>query len=396
MENMPKLPRSVVALGVVSLLTDASSEMIYPLLPIFIGALGAGPAFLGLIEGVAETTAALLKLVSGRLSDRWNVRRPFVLAGYGLSGLIRPLTGLAAAPWQVLGIRFGDRVGKGLRSSPRDVLIAHAVDAGDRGRAFGFHRAMDHTGAVIGPLLATGAFWLLGREDTDIEAMRTVFLLAAIPGVLALLAILVWVREPKIAPAPAAQGPRVALSGRLKRYLAAVLLLNLSLSSDAFLLLRAQELGVAAVALPLLWSFHHVVKVIVSTPGGALSDRIGRRRALTYGYAIYIVVYILFGLASTAWHAWALMALYGVFFGLAEGTEKALVADLATAGESGTAFGAFYLVSGLAALPASLLFGVLWDQGGARLAFTTGAMLAAAGVLVLNLVLRGTPPARAT
>lgn len=370
--------------------------MIYPLLPIFVTALGAGPAFLGLIEGIAETTASLLKLVSGRLSDRWNVRRPFVLAGYGLSGVVRPLMGLAAAPWQVLGIRFADRVGKGLRSSPRDVLISQAVAPGDRGRAFGFHRAMDHAGAVIGPLLATAAFWLLGRENTDVEAMRTVFLLAGIPAALALLAILFWVREPKAAPAPKPVGPRVALGGRLKRYLAAVFLLNLSLSSDAFLLLRAQELGVAAVAIPLLWAFHHVVKVLVSTPGGALSDRIGRRQALTYGYAVYIAVYLLFGLASEAWHAWAIMALYGVFFGLAEGTEKALVADLATPGESGTAFGAFHLVAGVAALPASFLFGVLWDQGGAQLAFTIGAALAAVGIIVLNLVLRGARPAGAT
>lgn len=394
--NMPRLPRSVVALGAVSLLTDASSEMIYPLLPIFVTALGAGPAFLGLIEGVAETTASLLKLVSGRLSDRWNVRRPFVLAGYGLSGLVRPLMGLAAAPWQVLGIRFADRVGKGLRSSPRDVLIAQAVAPAERGRAFGFHRAMDHAGAVIGPLLATGAFWLLGREQTDIEAMRTVFLLAGIPAALALLAILLWVREPKTAPPPKPAGPQVALSGRLKRYLAAVFLLNLSLSSDAFLLLRAQELGVAAVMIPLLWAFHHVVKVLVSTPGGALSDRIGRKQALTYGYAVYVVVYLFFGLATEAWHAWALMALYGVFFGLAEGTEKALVADLATPGESGTAFGAFHLVAGLAALPASFLFGLLWDQGGASLAFMTGAVLATLGIIVLNLVLRGARPAAAS
>lgn len=386
LEPMRKLPRSVVALGFVSLLTDASSEMIYPLLPVFVAALGAGPAFLGLIEGVAESTAAILKLVSGRWSDRIGRRRPFVLAGYGLSGLVRPLIGFAGSAWQVLGIRFGDRVGKGLRSSPRDALITQAVAPGDRGRAFGFHRAMDHAGAVVGPLLAGAAFWWLGKEQSDLSAMRTVFLLAAIPACLAFVAILLFVRE-EAGERTAPVAVRSPLAPRLKRYLAAVFLLQLALSSDAFLLLRAAELGVPAYAIPLLWSFHHVVKVFASTPGGALSDRIGRRKTLLLGYAVYVAVYAMFAFAGAAWHAWAIMALYGLYFGLVEGTEKALVSDLTTPAEAGSAFGAFHLVVGLAALPASLLFGLLWSWGGAQLAFLTGATLALAGVGALQLAL---------
>jgi MFS family permease len=365
--------------------------MIYPLLPLFVTGLGAGPQVLGIIEGVAETTSSLLKLVSGRLSDRLGRRKPFVVAGYGLSGLARPLMGLAAAPWHVLGIRFTDRVGKGLRTSPRDALIAQAVADGNRGRAFGFHRAMDHLGAVVGPLLATLAFLMLGREETDVEAMREVFFLAAIPAVLAFLTLLFWVREEKpAAPAVARAAPAspVPLSLGIKRYLAAIFVLDLSLSSDAFVLLRASELGVSAAAIPLLWSVHHIVKAAVSTPGGALSDRIGRRRTLVYGYIVYAFVYAGFGFASEAWHAWALMICYGAYFGLTEGTEKALVADLSSAEESGTAFGAYHLVSGLAALPASLMFGYLWSLGGSRLAFLTGAGIAVAGLLLLGVMLR--------
>ncbi len=383
-----KLPRTVFVLGLVSLLTDASSEMIYPLLPLFLTALGAGPQVLGFIEGIAESTSSILKLVGGRLSDRRGRRKPFVLAGYGLSGFVRPLTALAATPAQVLAIRFSDRVGKGLRTSPRDAMIGGATEATQRGRAYGFHRAMDHAGAVIGPLLAAGIFLALGSEEGDIDAMRIVFLLAAIPALMAFLAIVFFVREPRGEVRAVAHSERRPLHRRLKAFLAVVFLLNLSLSSDAFVLLRAQELGVTAAQIPLLWAFHHVVKVLAGTPGGTLSDRVGRRTALNLGYAVYIASYVLLAFASEAWHAWAIMAVYALYFGLTEGAEKALVNDLARGEQLGSAFGAYHLVVGMAAFPASALFGLLWEYGGPRPAFLAGASLALAGIVFLNIVLR--------
>ncbi len=390
---MAKLPRTVVSLGVVSLLTDASSEMIYPLLPLFVVGLGGGPQTLGLIEGIAESTSSLLKLVAGKVSDRSGRRKPLVLLGYGLSSAARPLMGLAAVPLHVLGIRFADRVGKGLRTSPRDAIIGQVADPAARGRAFGFHRAMDHLGAVIGPLLAALAFFLLGADESDTGAMRTVFLLAAIPALAAVVTLAIAVPDVRVPPTARLKPERSRLSRRLRLYLAAVFVLNLALSTDAFLLLRATDLGVAAAAVPLLWSAHHVVKVLAGTPGGALSDRIGRLPAMNLGYAVYVLVYAGFAFAGAAWHAWGLMLLYGVYFGLTEGTEKALVNDLAAAGELGGAFGAYHLMAGLAALPASLIFGVLWDRGGPQLAFLTGAAVAAVGVVLLNLVLRRSRPA---
>jgi MFS family permease len=371
------LPRPVKALGVVSLLTDASSEMIYPLLPAFLLALGSGPAFVGLVEGLAEATAAGLKVASGWLSDRTGRRKPLIVAGYGLSTLARPLLALAMAPWHVLAIRMADRTGKGTRGAPRDALIAEVVPAADRGRAYGFHRAMDHAGAFVGPLLASAAL-ALGAE------MRTVFALCAVPGALCLMVLVLGVRETatqQAPPAPAAQDGSPTTSS-FRRYLAVLALFALGNSSDAFLLLRAQEAGVGLTTLPLLWSFHHAIKSLTSTWGGTVSDRLGRGRTIAAGWAVYALSYLGFAWAASPLHVWLLFALYGLFPALTEGPERALVVDLA-ARARGRAFGLYHALTGGMLLPASVLTGAIWQAWGALAALGTGAALAAVAAVAL-------------
>ncbi len=406
----PRLGKNVLALGVVSFLTDVSSEMIYPLLPVFLTReLRAGATALGAIEGAAESTAAFLKLGSGWLSDRVRRRKPLVVAGYGLASVVRPLVGVASAVWQVLAIRLTDRVGKGLRTSPRDALIADSVDPSVRGRAFGFQRAADHAGAVVGPLLAFALLRWAGLP------LRQVFLWAAVPGLLAVAMVIFAVREGRRASggragseAPAAargdnvfaatavesEGRqsealplrRVSLPGRFWAVLAVIFVFTLGNSTDAFLLLRAAQLGVAPALVPVLWSLLHVVKALSSTPGGALSDRLGRKPLLIAGWAVYALVYLGLGAARAEWQAWALFAVYGVYFGLTEGVEKALMADLVPAERRGAAFGWYNLTLGLGALPAALLFGALWDRLGAPTAFAVGAALALVATVGITVV----------
>jgi MFS family permease len=387
----PRLGRNVIVLSVVSLLTDASSEIIYPLLPIFLTTvLGTGASAVGAIEGAAETTSALLKLASGWWSDRVSRRKPLVIAGYALASVARPLVALAQSAGQVLAIRLTDRVGKGIRGAPRDALIAESVDPSIRGRAFGFHRAADNFGAVIGPLVA---FALLRWEHLP---LRTVFLLAAIPGLLSVLVLVMGVREtPRdIAPATEAKGAPTLLGVRLGRsfwtFLSSVFLFTLGNSTDAFLILRANQLGVSVALVPILWAALHVVKSAAAIPGGALSDKVGRKPLILAGWAVYAIVYFAFGVATETWHAWALFLAYGLFFGLTEGTERAMVADLVRRDRRGTAFGWYNLAIGIGALPASLLFGFVWDRFGAAAAFNVGAAFAAAaGVVMIAVPSRG-------
>ena len=370
------LTRNVVILGCVSLLNDAASEMIYPLLPVYLtSVLGAGPAALGVIEGIAESTASFLKLYSGYLSDRVRRRKGWIVAGYTISNIIRPLIAFAGSWVQVLVLRFSDRVGKGLRTSPRDAMIADSTRPEHRGTAFGFHRAMDHGGAIIGPLIASGLLLIFP------DRLATVFLLSFIPGTLAVLLLLTGLRE-REAP-PREGGSRFSMRSAwaempadFRKYLAIILVFTLGNSADAFLLLRAQALGVPVALLPAIWVALHVVKMGFSIPGGMLSDRLGRRKVIVAGWVVYALVYGGFAFADRHWHAWALFAVYGVYFGLTEGVEKALVADLAPARLRGSAFGLYHLAIGFGALPASLLFGLVWERYGAASAFGTGASLA--------------------
>lgn len=377
------LPRTVIVLGLVSFFTDFSSEMIYPLLPVFLtGVLGAGAAALGLIEGVAESTASLLKVLSGNWTDRTQKRKPFILGGYSLAGAVRPLIGLATTWTLVLGLRFLDRVGKGLRTAPRDALIADAVDEAQRGRAYGFHRSLDHAGAVVGPLAAAGLLVLEG------VSLRHVFLLAALPAAVVVLLILLGIRDQPIAaqPNPAARnlwrGWR-ELGGDFKRLLLAVLIFTLGNSTDAFLLLSLTNAGVEPAWVAVLWALHHGVKMLATYWGGSLADRLGYRLPILGGWVLYALVYAGFGLATTAPAQIGLFLLYGIYFGLTEPAEKAWVSRLVPQTLCGTAFGWYHGAVGIGALPASLLFGLLWQQAGPAAAFFTGAGLAGCGGLLL-------------
>jgi len=380
-------PRNVFALGWTSFLNDTASEMIYPLLPVFLtSVLGAGVAFLGLIEGIAESTASLVKLFSGWLSDRIGKRKGLVLFGYGLAAVARPLIAASHAAWQVLLIRAGDRTGKGIRSSPRDALVAASCEEGERGKAFGLQRSMDHAGAIAGPLLASLILFLIPGN------YRLMFALASIPGILTLPLIALSVQEIKPVSASSGKGVKLTLapfSSKFKVYLAILVLFTLGNSSDAFLLLRAKTLGIGAALLPILWIVLHIVKMTTSIPGGMLSDKLRRRGVIVAGWMIYALAYFGFGLASRAWHIWALFAFYGLFFGLTEGVEKAFVADLVPEALRGTAYGMYNFAIGIAAFPASLLLGIVWQTTkSALLAFGLGGALAFLASLLLWLFVR--------
>lgn len=404
----PKLGRNVLGLGAVSFFTDASTEMIYPLLPVFLaGVLGASASFIGAIEGVAESTASLLKVISGAWSDRIGRRKPLVVAGYAIASIVRPFTALAQTATQVLAIRFTDRVGKGIRTAPRDALLADSIVAESRGRAFGFHAAADNAGAVLGPLIAFLILHAQGVSSLDApalravdqQAIRNVFWFASIPAAIAVAILIFVVRDvPRtaagdqaaaMAGAPAAPPAPDKLSRRFWGYLVIVLLFTLGNSTDAFLLLRAHQLGVPIVLAPVLWALLNLVKAATGTYGGKLSDTLGRKPLIAGGWILYAAVYFAFGWATAAWQAWALFAVYGIFYGMTEGTEKALVADLVPAARRGAAFGWYHLAIGLGALPASLIFGAIWDRSGARAAFAFGATLALAAALLVTLVIPG-------
>jgi MFS family permease len=384
------LPRPVWLLGLTSLLTDTASEAIYPLLPVYLTrVLGASALSLGLIEGFAEAANSVLKVLSGHFSDRWQVRRPIVIAGYGLSSAVRPLTALVASWPQLFAVRVIDRVGKGVRGAPRDALLAACATPGTRGRVFGFHRAMDHVGAVLGPLLASACLFALPGH------YRTLFALTIVPGALA-VASLFLVREPEPEPvAPrAARGNHATLEGwrSLPRpyfvLLGVLLVFTLGNSADAFLLLRLTDLGVSPAAIPLLWALLHVVKAALSVWGGVKSDRWGRRLVIGSGWVIYALVYAGFAVSTSesALIAWFLF--YGVYYGLCEGAEKALIADLAPASLRATAFGIYNAALGVGSLFASVVFGLVWKLASPAAAFALGAALAVLATLLLAIFVK--------
>jgi MFS family permease len=388
-----RLPRNVFAISLVSLLNDASSEIIYPLLPLFLAmTLGASPAAIGLIEGAAESVSSLLKLFAGYFSDKRGRRKGLVVFGYALANFVRPLLAFATNWFQVLVIRLTDRVGKGIRSAPRDAMIADAVRVEERGLAFGFHRAMDHGGAVIGPLLGYMLLLLFAHDRNAPSAgdYSRVFLIASVPAFFAVMVAALFVRESNMAKAAKLQGTgapvRLSLRGfdkNFKSFLLILALFTLSNSSDAFLLLRAREAGVSVATIPLLWAALHASKVLSSLFGGDLSDRVGRKRLIASGWLLYAGVYVGFGFVTSVGMVWALFLFYGIYFGLAEGAEKALVADLVRPEQRGTAYGLYNLAFGVTVFPASLLMGGLWSLRGARTAFLVSAGLGAISALLL-------------
>ena len=433
-----KIPFAVIMLGLVSLFTDAASEMIYPLIPVYVAALGSGAIILGIIEGVAETTASMLKLVSGIISDRTGKRKILVLIGYSISSFFRPLTGLVTAAWQIVIIRMFDRVGKGIRSAPRDALIASSADESIRGKSFGFQRAMDHTGAVIGPVLAiiTLLVLFIGFKVTDsLSALRWTFILAIIPGILAILTIIFFVKEgaPKKRKSELFKFSFRDTDRNFRVYLMIMVLFTLGNSSDAFLLFRVEEaikksgavtdivnsIGplhemvsgfgteenqsriINILFLPLIWAFFHIIKVIFSTPLGALSDKVGRKIVINIGWAIYAFVYISFALLVflppelQIITTFILFAVYALFYAFSEGAEKAFVADLVKEEYRGTAFGLFNFAIGLGALPASIIFGFLYSYFdrlipgyGGTVAFGFGGTMAVISMILLAVMVK--------
>ncbi len=377
-----RIPKNVLILGLVSFLTDASSDMIYPLLPLFLSdVLGSSMLFIGLIEGVAESTASILKIFSGWLSDRLGKRKLLIALGYGISSVSKPILSVVTAGWHVLLLRFADRFGKGVRTSPRDALIADSASEGSRGLAYGFHRAMDSVGAVVGPLLA---FLLLPLVN---ENYRVLFLIASIPAVLAVLILILFVKEGKSFKEKITSLTRPKLSDfgpKFRIFIVGVVLFSLGNSSDAFLFIRAKGLNVELVHIPILWLILHVVYTLVSSPAGALSDRIGRKNLIISGLFIYSLAYAGFAFATRSVHVWILFGVYGLYYGLANGTMRALVADLVGEKRRALAFGVYHGAVGLTALPASLLFGWIWQSLGVSAAFGFGAVLAFLALLILK------------
>ena len=376
------IPRPVRLLGWASLFTDAATEIIYPLLPVYLSrVLGASATSLGIIEGVAEGVNSLLKIASGWVSDRRRERRPIVILGYTLSSLARPLIAVSSSWLQVLAIRALDRTGKGIRGAPRDAMLAAHADAASRGRIFGFHRAMDHTGAVVGPIIATIFLAFFPGQ------YRLLFALTAIPGALA-VATLFRVEE-KVGPVEhreRLEGSQQRVPKELYTVLGIIFLFSLGSSADAFLLLRLADAMGSATFLPLLWAAHHVVKASLSTWGGGLSDRLGRRYVIVIGWVIYSLVYLGFALVTNAVAFVALFLIYGVHFALAEGSEKALVADLTPMHQQGTSFGLYYGVLGVGMLVASIAFGIVYDRVSPAAAFIMGSALSAAAAVLLLVV----------
>jgi MFS family permease len=399
-----RIPHVVIMLGIVSLFTDAASEMIYPLVPVFVAALGSGAILLGIIEGVAETTASMLKLISGIISDKIGKRKLLVLIGYSISSFIRPFTGIVTSGWEIVIVRMFDRVGKGIRTAPRDAMIATSVDEKIRGKSYGFERAMDNAGAVAGPVLAIITLLVLfigfGMKDS-LLALRWTFILAIIPGILAVLTIVLFVKE-----SVPENGTRKPFTFSLKsfdrnfrNYLLVMIFFTLGNSSDAFLLFRveeaiqrsgavvnivnkiaplhsmvvnfgdqaAQSKVINILFLPLVWVFYNIIKVIFSTPLGSLSDKIGRKKVIGVGWGIYAFVYISFALLVFLTPDFQIIATFGLFatyaffYAFTEGAEKAFVADLVGDEKRGTAFGLFNFSIGLGALPASIIFGFLYS-----------------------------------
>jgi MFS family permease len=389
------LPRNVWAVSLTSFLMDISSEMVLNILPLFLSnVLGASTGLIGLIEGIAEATASLLKVFSGWLSDRLGGRKWLAVSGYGLSALIKPFFYFASSWATVLTVRWADRVGKGIRTAPRDALIADSIDESQRGLAFGFHRAADTGGAVVGLLIALGLVWAI-QSTTVVLAQRTfqvIVLASLIPALLAVLSLAIGAKDVPIT--TKRERPAITFRGLGRSFLIFMLIIglfDLGNSSDAFLVLRAQERGLSVIGILAMLITFNLVYALVSTPAGSLSDRVGRRKIIVGGWLAYAAIYLGFALAQTGWQVWVLYAVYGMYYGLAYGTSKAMVADLVPATLRGTAYGTYNATLGLLDLPASLIAGLLW-QGmgpwpgfGASAPFLFGAAMALIAAILMFL-----------
>lgn len=366
--RVKQLPRNVWAVGFTSFFMDISSEMVINILPMFLAnVLGVQTSVIGLIEGIAEATASILKLFSGWLSDKLGGRKWLAVLGYGLSAFSKPFFYFATSWGVVAGVRWGDRVGKGIRTAPRDALVADAVTPEQRGLAFGFHRAMDTAGAMVGLIIAALVVWLAQANSMTLglSTFQTIVLISLIPGFLSVISLAVGAKEVALTQKRAL--PRFSLKNLGKPFsifLVVVSIFTLGNSSDAFLVLRAQNLRISALGVILMLVMFNLIYSLISTPAGALSDRIGRRRLIVGGWTVYALIYLGFGLAREGWQIWLLYISYGLYYGMAYGCANALVADLVPADLRGTAYGTYNAIIGLLAFPASVIAGVLWQGVG--------------------------------
>ncbi|HEY62257.1 MAG TPA: MFS transporter, partial [Anaerolineae bacterium] len=366
----------------VSLFTDLSSQMVYPLIPTFLAALGVSPAILGLIEGIAESTASLFRTVFGRMSDKLQKRKIFILLGYSLSAISRPFFYIASHWTTVMIIRFSDRIGKAARTPSRDALISTSIHPSIKGKAFGFHRAMDRIGAIGGPLLAMLVLYLLRDTQSELEALRTTFLISAIPGLIALIFIK-FAKEIKPSVINVEKKKKTAiLNAPFILFLVANAFFALGNSSNAFLILKAQEVNIATYLIPMLWVVYNIVCTISSPILGSLSDTVGRKPIILISFIYYAVIYALFGFANQVWMIWALFAAYGIFYGLSNGIFRAYVADIVEEENRATAYGVLNTIIGIFLLPASVLMGQLWTRFNSKIAFLTAAGLGLVGFII--------------
>jgi len=397
------LPRNVFVLGMVSLFNDVGSEMIFAIYPLFLATvLGAGAEIIGLIEGIAESMSNILKTFSGWLSDRVSRRKSFVFSGYALSNTVQPLMGLTTAWPQLLVLRSLDRLGKGTRESPRDALVADSASQEEYGRSFGFQRSMDSLGGVLGPILAFAILayfhylanpgaplisYFVSNSTTPATAFRWVFFLAAVPNLLAVALVLLVREKPHLV--GRVGKPRLSLAGfdsRFKLYLLAVVVLGLSQLSYTFMILRSRSAGVAVPLIPLLYMFFQLIYAATAAPAGVVSDRIGRRRVLTMGYGVFILMSVGWIFVATPLGAAGLFGLYGLFHGLTDGVQRAFAADLSGGERRGTGLGLYHTGRGLALLPASAIAGVLWAVFGPAAAFIFAGGVASVGLILLSFV----------
>ena len=382
-----QLPRNVWAVGLTSFFMDVSSEMVLNILPLFLAnVLGVKTNVIGLIEGIAEATASILKLFSGWLSDKVGGRKWLAVTGYGLSALVKPFFYIAGSWGLVAGVRWADRVGKGIRTAPRDALVADSVTAETRGLAFGFHRAMDTAGALTGILIAVGVVWLAQRDTLSLSrpTFQSVVLISLLPALLAVLSLILGAKDVAVKGQRAA--PKFSLRSMGKPFgvfLVIVSIFTLGNSSDAFLVLRAQNLGVSVIGILLMLAMFNLIYSLISTPAGSLSDRVGRRRLIIGGWLVYAAIYFGFALAQSAWQVWLLYVAYGLYYGMAYGSANALVADLVPDTLRGTAYGTYNAVIGLLAFPSSLIAGILWEGVGAWGGFGPSAPFLFGGSLAL-------------